>query len=125
LAHAFVKKRPDLLKDRALRAFVDISYALDNGDAVATVATADKLGHRIYNVSSNIHVTARETLEALYRVAPESEPELKLSVEEQATTRSDDYLDITRIRGDLGWRPKFTIDMMLADYVAWLRSNSH
>jgi nucleoside-diphosphate-sugar epimerase len=125
LAHAFVKKQPELLKDRPLRPFVDISYVLDNADAVATVATAKTLGYRIYNVSSNIHVTARETLEALYRVAPESESELKLNVAEQAIARREEYLDITRIRSDLGWVPKFTIDTMFADYVAWLRSNSH
>lgn len=125
LAHAYVRQKPELLKDRALRAFVDISYALDNGDAAATVATAEKLNHRIYNVSSNIQVTARETLEALYRVEPKAKAVLGLSPEEQPDTKADEYLDITRIRDDLGWSPKFTIDTMLADYVGWLRENPY
>jgi hypothetical protein len=55
LVHAYVKKRPVLL--RPLRSFVDISYAVDNADVARTVATADLPPRRLYNVSSNIHVT--------------------------------------------------------------------
>jgi UDP-glucose 4-epimerase len=123
LVHAYVKKQPELMGTRELRPFVDISYALDNANAVATVARADKLAHRIYNVSSNIHVTARDVLEALYRVAPEAKPILNLDVEAQANTPTNAYLDISRINEDLGWAPRFDIDSMLADYVAWVRAN--
>jgi UDP-glucose 4-epimerase len=123
LVHAYVKKQPELLRDRPLRPFVDISYALDNGNAAATVTRADKLAHRIYNVSSNIHVTARDVLEAFYRVAPDAEDMLKLDVEAQANTAASSYLDISRIKDDLGWTPRFDIDSMLADYVAWVRAN--
>jgi UDP-glucose 4-epimerase len=35
------------------------------------------------------------------------------------------YLDTSRIKADLGWSPRFDIDSMLADYIAWLRNNEY
>lgn len=125
LTHAYVRKNPELLKDRALRKFVDISYALDNAEAVATAVLADQLSHRLYNVSSGTHVTARETLEAFYRVAPEAKDILGLDPNEQPNESGEEYLDINRIKDDLGWSPKFNIETMLDDYVNWLRSNDY
>lgn len=125
LVHAYVKKQPGLMKDRALRAFVDISYAVDNGESVANLTTAARLDHRLYNVSSGIHVTGQETLEAMYRVAPDAKTILDLKVEDQAASDRNEYLDIARMREQLGWTPRFTIDTMLADYITWMRVNTH
>ncbi|HKP78202.1 MAG TPA: NAD(P)-dependent oxidoreductase [Phenylobacterium sp.] len=125
LVHAYVKQRPDLLADRPLRGFADISYARDNADATCRVAMADELPNRIYNVSSGVRVTGREVLEALYRVAPDAKALLKLEPADQAHTPNKQYLDINRIREDLGWSPQFNIDTLLADYIDWLRSNPY
>jgi UDP-glucose 4-epimerase len=125
LVHAYAKRTPDLARKRSLRGFADISYSLDNADAIATVATADKLGHRLYNVSSDIHVTGREILEALYRVAPDAKNLLKLDVAEQPHQPGNEYLDISRFRKDLSWKPRFDIDSMLADYVKWVQHNDY
>ena len=125
LVHAYVKKQPELMQDRALRGFVDVSFSLDNADAVATALTADKLPRRIYNVSSDIHATGREILEAFYRVAPDAKSILKLDVDQQAHTPTNVYLDISRIREDLGWTPKFDLDAMLADYIKWVQANDY
>lgn len=125
LTHAYVKNQPGLLMEPPLRPFVDISYSRDNADAVASVALADTLPHRIYNVSSNIHVTAREVLESLYRVAPDARDVLKLEPGDQPNKQSDQYLDISRIEDDLGWTPKFTIDALLSDYISWLSRNEY
>jgi nucleoside-diphosphate-sugar epimerase len=125
LVHAYAKGTPDLARKRGQRGFADISYSLDNADAVATVATADMLGHRLYNVSSDIHVTGREIVEALYRVAPDAKELLKLDVAEQPHQPGNEYLDISRIRKDLDWKPRFDIDSMLADYVKWVQHNDY
>lgn len=125
LVHAYVRRKPELLKDRALRPFVDISYSLDNADAAATAVTADKLPRRIYNVSSNIHATARDVLEALYKVAPDAKAVLGLEVAEQPHEPNNVYLEIGRIREDLGWSPRFNLETMLADYVEWVKANDY
>jgi nucleoside-diphosphate-sugar epimerase len=121
LVHAYAKNNP-ALSSRPLHPFVDISYILDNADSLKTVALADTRPHRIYNASSDIHATARDVLEAFYRVAPNA-PEPRLKVEDQADEHLDQYFDITRLREDFGWKPRFTLDSMLADYVAWVRKN--
>ena len=123
LVHAYAKQKPELMDGVALRSFVDVSYSPDNGDAAAHVAEAATLRHRIYNVSKGIHVTGRELLEAFYRVAPDAEALLKLKVADQAHGPSDLYLDNCRIRQDLGWSPRFDLDAMLGDYIAWVREN--
>jgi UDP-glucose 4-epimerase len=125
LVHAYVKQQPELLKNRALREFVDVSYSLDNGDAAATVAIAERLPHRIYNVSGGVHVTGRDVLEAFYRVEPNAKAQLRLEVSDQAHKPGKEFLNIDRIREDLGWTPRFNIDSMLADYVSWLRDNAY
>jgi nucleoside-diphosphate-sugar epimerase len=125
LVHGYVKNKPEMMKERELRSFVDISYVLDNSDAAATVALAPALPNRIYNVSSNIHVTAREVLEALYQMAPDAEKVLGLKIEAQRHEPRKEYLDISRIERDLGWKPRFNIDTMLADYVEWVRRNDY
>ncbi len=125
LVHGYVKNKPETMHQRELRSFVDISYVLDNSDAAAAVTLAPALPNRIYNVSSNIHVTAREVLEALYRVAPDAEKVLGLHIGAQSHSPSKEYLDISRIERDLGWKPRFTVDTMLADYVDWVRRNEY
>jgi UDP-glucose 4-epimerase len=64
-------------------------------------------------------------LEALYRVVPDAKEVVELEVGEQPHEPINEYLDISRVREDLGWRPNFTIDAMLDDYTAWMRSNEY
>ncbi|MBV8593258.1 MAG: NAD(P)-dependent oxidoreductase [Caulobacteraceae bacterium] len=123
LVHAYVKRQPELMADRPLRAFVDISYSVDNADAAATVGSAASLPHRIYNASSGIHATGRQVLAAFYDAFPDAREILGLKVEDQAHAPTKVYLDISRIREDLGWTPKHDLSSMLKAYVAWVREN--
>lgn len=125
LVHAYARRMPELARKRPLRGFADISYSLDNADATSSVAMANTLGHRLYNVSSDIHVTGREILEALYRVVPDAKGLLELEVSDQPHQPGNEYLDIGRFREDLGWAPRFDIDSMLADYVGWVQHNPY
>lgn len=125
LVHGYVRKNSGMAEKRPLRPFVDISYALDNAAAVVAVARADQLKNRIYNVSTDIRVTARQVVEALYRVAPDARGILMIDPDTQPDEPGNEYLDTTRIKEDLGWSPRFDIDTMLADYIAWLKDNEY
>ncbi len=35
----------------------------------------------------------------------------------------DNYLDITRLRADTGFRPEYDVERAVPDYVDWLRRN--
>lgn len=125
LVHGYVRNDPAMPDSRPLRPFVDISYGLDNAAAATAVARAPALKNRIYNVSTDIRVTARQVVEALYRVAPDARDILKIDPATLPDEPGNQYLDTSRIKADLGWSPRFDIDSMLADYIAWLRNNEY
>ncbi|MBV8592950.1 MAG: NAD(P)-dependent oxidoreductase [Caulobacteraceae bacterium] len=126
LAHALAHGHDSLPPDRALRPINDIAYVRDNADGLATVLLAERLPHRIYNVSSDLRVTGAEIAQAAHRVAPEAAQRLGLKPEEQAAGTTTEYFDVSRMKDDFGWTPKFnSIDAMLGDYVEWLSEHSH
>lgn len=126
LAHALAKGDSDgsLLTNRQFHPINEIAYVRDTSDGLRTVLQAPTLPHRIYNVSSGVHVTARDIVEAAQRVAPEAAARLKLDPAAQPVGQTTEFLDLTRMKQDFGWTPKFgTIDLVLGDYVKWLKSN--
>ncbi len=124
LAHALAKGHEKMPPDRPLRAFNDIGYVRDNADGLKTVLLADRLPHRLYNVASGIRVTGVEIAAAAHRVAPAAAQRLGLDPAAQAASTTSEYFDISRMKQDFGWTPKFDrIDTMLEDYIEWLRSH--
>jgi nucleoside-diphosphate-sugar epimerase len=56
---------------------------------------------------------------------PAAKERLGLEVPAQMSQVPPDYLDISRIREDLGWKPGFTLDSMFADYLSWLGQHDY
>jgi nucleoside-diphosphate-sugar epimerase len=126
LAHALAKGHDQMPPNRALRAANDIGYVRDNADGLKTVLLADSLPHRIYNVSSGFQVSGVEIAEAAHRVAPEGAHRLGLDPRTQAQAKSTEIFDLSRMKVDFGWVPKFgSIDLVLEDYVAWLKEHDY
>jgi UDP-glucose 4-epimerase len=38
-------------------------------------------------------------------------------------SRPNAYLDITRIKQDIGWQPQWPLERAIGDYMAWLKDN--
>ena len=126
LAHAIAKGHESMPANRPLRAISEIGYVRDTADGLRTVLQAPKLPRRIYNVSSGVLVNGREIAEAAHRLAPEAASRLKLDPARQAVAQTTEFFDLTRMKEDFGWTPKFgTIDLILKDYVEWLKSNAN
>lgn len=125
LVHAVARGYDSTPKDRPLRAAHEVAYALDNANAIKTVLAAKTLPHRVYNVSSGIRITDRETLEALDRVAPGAREKLKLELPAKRDGVNNLYFDISRMKDDFGWEPKFNVDTMLENYIGWVRENEY
>jgi UDP-glucose 4-epimerase len=121
LLHAGLRRDKSLLANRPLKDFMSLSYVRDTASALSTVMLAKTLPHRIYNVSSGVTPTAHDVLQALDRVLPGAREQLGLTIPPQLPSQAQDYLDITRIKEDLGWAPSFTLESMFADYLEWLR----
>jgi UDP-glucose 4-epimerase len=79
----------------------DFTYVSDAVDALVTVANSEKIGE-IYNVGSGRPVSVNELVRLLG--SPETVHIPKRPGEPNCT-----WADITKIQGDLGWRPKVSI----------------
>jgi nucleoside-diphosphate-sugar epimerase len=124
LVHALAKGWESIPPARAVLPWTDLSYIRDSASALKTVLLADKLPHRVYNASSEVRVSAKDIIDAAVRVAPREAERLQLLATPRASDKQSYYIDISRIKQDFGWAPKFSsLDAIIADYLDWLRSH--
>lgn len=102
---------------------IDLCYVKDCGRAIALLQTAEKLGHRVYNVASGRATTNRQVADAIRAVVPGAGISVPDGRDPHGYGR-DLYLDITRLRQDTGYEPEYGIERSVADYVAWLRAGN-
>jgi UDP-glucose 4-epimerase len=99
----------------------DYCYVKDCADAIVALQTAPSLPHRVYNIGAGRVTTHAEVCEAINAALPGA----KLSPKPGTAGRSrpNAYLDITRIKQDLGWAPQWPLARAIPDYIAWLQDN--
>lgn len=98
---------------------IDLCYVKDCGRAIALLQLADQLNHRTYNVASGRATTNAEVIAAIKKVIPDARVELPTG-----GTGQRNYLDITRLEQDTGYRPAYDTERATADYIAWLRAGN-
>jgi UDP-glucose 4-epimerase len=96
-------------------------YVRDCAAAIQLLQMAEKLSHRIYNIGSERPMTYREFVEAVKTVVPDAQANLQPGRNPQH--RSNAYMDITRIKEEVGYRPQYDIKRAVAEYIDWLRSH--
>jgi UDP-glucose 4-epimerase len=94
---------------------IDLCYVTDCARAIALLQLVDRLNHRTYNVASGRATSNAEVIDAIRRVVPEARVALPTGGAGRST-----HLDITRLREDTGYRPRYATDVAVADYLAWL-----
>jgi UDP-glucose 4-epimerase len=97
----------------------DLCYVKDCGRAIALLMLAERLDHRVYNVSSGRLVRYSEVVAAINSAVPGAD--LTLPEGRDPDRPSDNYLDTTRLRTDTGFRPEYDVERAVPDYVDWLR----
>ncbi len=127
LCHAAAKGTPpDFSQERGGAPHIedthDLTYVKDVAEGIRLVHTAPTLRHNVYNIGSGRAVTTRDLLEAVRKV----KPEVPLQVREGKGPRyrDDAYMDISRISSELGYRPQYTIESGIAEYIAWLEAGN-
>jgi UDP-glucose 4-epimerase len=98
----------------------DICYVKDCALGIQLLTMAETLNHRVYNVSGGVTVTNRQLASAVRQAVPGAQVELRAG--KGPGWRPHNYLDITRLTADTGYKPQYTVETAIADYVAWLRS---
>jgi UDP-glucose 4-epimerase len=109
--------RPPAYADDA----TDLCYVKDCGRAIALLMLAERLNHRIYNVSSGRLVHYSEVVAAINAAVPGAN--ITLPEGRSADRAPDNYLDTTRLREDTGFRPEYDVERAVPDYVDWLRGH--
>jgi UDP-glucose 4-epimerase len=93
----------------------DFTYVKDVVDAnILALGNANGL----YNIGSGKGISVKELLEIIFRMAGRTRVILK---ERQAGDVQDTLADITKARNELGYKPKYTIESGLREYIGWLR----
>jgi UDP-glucose 4-epimerase len=97
-------------------------YVQDCAAAIQLLQMADKLSYQTYNIGSERPMTYREFIEAVKTVVPGAQVSLQPGRNPQH--RPNAYMDITRIKEEVGYRPQYNIERALAEYIDWLRSHA-
>ena len=100
------------------RMAADYCHVDDCCRAICMVVEAPELQHRIYNIGGG-----RGTTEEHVRIAVERA--CGRNADEVVRDSTENYLDITRIRDELGFYPRHDLDSGIAAYRNWLLHNDH
>jgi UDP-glucose 4-epimerase len=100
----------------------DLCYVKDCGRAIALLMVAERLNHRIYNISTGRLVRYSEVVDAINAAVPGANITLP---EGRNPDRPHNYLDITRLRQDTGFEPRYDVERAVPDYADWLRTHDH
>lgn len=101
---------------------IETIYVGDEARAFVAAVLADDLAHDTYLIGTGEQVTLADVAEMIREEVPDAAFDF-------SAARGDDQLlrrptsDTSRIRGDLGWDPEYSIREAVAEYVAWLREN--
>jgi UDP-glucose 4-epimerase len=98
---------------------LDLLYVKDTGRALALLQLAGELRHSTYNVASGAATSNIDVLSAIESVEPGFHFELP-----SAGPRPVNWLDITRLREDTGFEPRYGTAAAAAEYIAWLRAGN-
>ena len=96
-------------------------YVKDCATAIQLLQMADKLSHRIYNIGSEGPTTYGEFVVAVKATVPDAE--VSLQPGRSPGYRPNAYMDITRIKEEVGYRPQYDIKRGVEEYIDWLRSH--
>jgi UDP-glucose 4-epimerase len=122
LVHAAVAaKPPDPQRPIHAENGIDSLYVRDCARAIALLATAERLGHRVYNVGSGRAVTNAEVASTILRVIPDATIELTPGLAPDAPSPAA-RMTIERLERDTDYQPRFTLEEGIRDYADWLRA---
>jgi UDP-glucose 4-epimerase len=100
----------------------DLCYVKDCARAIALIHTAKHLSHATYNIGGGRAFTNGEVVASLSTAVTGFT--IQLSPGKTPGHPQDPYLDLTRIRDDTGFQPRYSLEMGIQEYVSWLREGN-
>lgn len=101
---------------------LDLVHVNDCARAIAAIHAAPELRHAVYNVGAGVPTSVSDVVDAVAAAVPGFDPPegLQDSLKERAT---ETYMDISRVRDELGYEPRLTLQAGIADYATWLATH--
>ncbi|MGH7772556.1 MAG: NAD-dependent epimerase/dehydratase family protein [Candidatus Binatia bacterium] len=96
-------------------------YIKDCAMAIQLLQMADKLSHQIYNISGDRPVKYREFADVVKKVAPNTQ--ISLQPGRSPRSRPNAYMEVTRIKEEVGYQPQYDLERGVAEYIDWLRKH--
>jgi len=96
-------------------------YVRDCATAIQLLQMANKLSHRVYNIGNDAPVKYREFAETVKKIVPGTQ--INLQPGQGPRNRPNAYMDNTRIREEVGYRPEYNPERGIAEYIDWLRTH--
>lgn len=109
--------RPDFAEDSS-----DFVYVKDCALGIRLVHTAPALRHAVYNIASGVATSGADFAAATAAAVPGAR--IALTPGRGPDYRPHAELDLSRITGELGYRPRFNAAIGIADYAAWLKAGN-
>jgi UDP-glucose 4-epimerase len=105
---------------------IDLMYVRECCRALALLQLAERLEHRVYNVSGGRLTMYREIVDAISVALPGTGTGYALPAgnDPQQTRRPRIWLDTSRLRQDTGYEPEYDTARAVADYIAWLQAGN-
>ena len=123
LAHAAAQRsEPDLsglITPPHAEDALDLLYVKDTGRALALLQLAEKLHHSTYNVASGRATSNADVTTAITSIEPDFHLDIPSGGDHPVS-----WLDITRLREDTGFHPRYDTAAAAADYITWLRAGN-
>jgi UDP-glucose 4-epimerase len=101
----------------------DLTYVKDCGRGIALLQIAPTLNHHVYNIATGRPTKNADIAAAVKKVIPDAELELEPGQNPKGPGVVG-YHDLSRIKADTGYEPRFTTDSAIADYIEWLRAGN-
>jgi UDP-glucose 4-epimerase len=100
----------------------DFTYVKDCAEVFRLVHLADTLKYPVYNVGGGRAFRMQEVADAVLETIPTAKAELKPGSNPRGNPK-DNYLELSRVKEEFGFTPRFPIERGVPDYIDWLRTH--
>jgi nucleoside-diphosphate-sugar epimerase len=126
VCHAAARGRPaDFSGSRGGVPFADdvqdFCYVKDCAQGFQKIQMAASLPNRIYNIGAGVGRTNGDLVAAAKKVVPTLQAELQPGANPRG--RKNPFVDITRAAQDAGYKPEYTLERGVEEYIGWLKDN--
>jgi UDP-glucose 4-epimerase len=100
----------------------DLCHVADCARAIVLLQLAEKLPNRVYNVGDG-KATSSGQIAAAVEQATGTKVGASLKPGRGPGYTVDRYMDLSRIKADVGYQPRYTLERGIAEYAEWLKHN--